>query len=122
MLPGAGEGVTLPEGGEIVIYEIRCDGKTVTVMGSFGVDGNTAYETEPDLLVLPYNGSMKIPKLADAPLRQIRPKKVFLDHFDDAFPPLTRRMDAEGYSGRLSRDFPQLAAVVPVEREAYEVG
>lgn len=112
-------GVTLPEMGEIVIYEIRCEGKLLTVMGSFGVDRKTDYTPEPDVLVLPYNGSTRIPALADAPLRAIRPKTVFFDHFDDAFPPLTRRMDVEAYEQRLNSDFPEIKTLIPVERRTY---
>lgn len=112
-------GVTLPEKGEILIFEIRCDGKTVTVMGSFGVDRRVTYREAPDVLVLPYNGSTKIPALADAPLKEIRPKLVFFDHYDDAFPPLTRRMDVENYEQRLRKDFPDLQTLIPEEHRAY---
>lgn len=114
-------GVTLPERGEIVIYEITCDGKRLTVMGSFGVDKRTAYTPNPDVLVLPYNGSTRIPALAEAPIRALQPKTVFFDHYDNAFPPLTRRMDVEGYEKRLNAAFPEIRTLVPQERRAYEV-
>lgn len=112
-------GVTLPERGEIVIFEIRCDGKTVTVMGSFGVDAKANYREKPDILVLPYNGSTNIPALAEAPLKSLQPKMVFFDHYDDAFPPLTRRMDVENYEKRLKKDFPGLQTLIPEEQRAY---
>lgn len=112
-------GVTLPERGEIVIFEIRCDGKTVTVMGSFGVDAKAKYHKKPDILVLPYNGSTNIPALAEAPLRSLQPKMVFFDHYDNAFPPLTRRMDVENYEKRLKREFPGLQTLIPEEQRAY---
>ena len=112
-------GVTLPQRGEIVIYEIRCEGKTFTVMGSFGMDDATGYTADPDVLVLPYNGSTNIPALANAPLRRLRPKTVVFDHYDDAFPPLTRRMDVEAYEARLNADFPEMRTLVPEERRAY---
>ena len=114
-------GVTLPEKGEILIYEVRCDGKLVTIMGSFGTDKNTAYAEEPDLLVFPYNGSTRIPALAGKPLSRIRPKTVLFDHYDNAFPPLTRRMDVEGYEKRLNREFPNIRTVITKEREAFEL-
>jgi len=114
-------GITLPEKGEILIYEVRCDGKLLTVMGSFGIDKNTEYTKEPDLLVFPYNGSTKIPSLAVKPLTDIKPKSVFFDHYDNAFPPLTRRMDVEGYEKRVNREFPDIRTVIPREREIYEI-
>ena len=114
-------GVTLPENGEIVIYEIECEGKLVTVMGSFGMDRATDYRAEPDVLVLPYNGSTRIPALADRPLRELQPKMVIYDHFDNAFPPLTRRMDVEAYDDRLRSEFPAIHTLIPQEREVYTI-
>ena len=114
-------GVTLPERGEIVIYEIRCEGKTLTVMGSFGMDTAETYAASPDVLVLPYNGSTRIPALAKTPLEKLRPKMVFFDHYDNAFPPLTRRMDVEAFEARLRREHPEVRTLIPTERQAYVV-
>lgn len=84
---------TMPEAGEILIYKIENGGKTVLLMGSYGTDEFTEYPKNPDLFVLANGGSVSIPKLAKPFLETITPKKVFFDHFDDAFPPLTRDFD-----------------------------
>ena len=110
-------GVTMPESREIVIYEIRCEGKTMMLMGSYGIDKHVQYAKEPDIWFFPYNGSTRIPTLADPKIRELQPKAIFFDHFDDAFPPLTRRMDVEAYADRLQAEYPEIRTIIPQERE-----
>ncbi len=110
-------GITMPESGEIVIYEIACEGKTMMLMGSYGVDRRVSYAKEPDIWFFPYNGSTRIPALAAAEIRELKPKTIFFDHFDDAFPPLTRRMDVEAYAEKLHREHPGIQTIIPREKE-----
>ena len=109
----------LPEGNETVIYEISAEGKNVLVMGSYGIDAMEIYPEQPDLLVFPYAGNTNIASLAAGSLRAIHPKRIFFDHFDDAFPPFTVRMDVEGYCDLLKKVMPDVALTVPLEGEAF---
>lgn len=109
-------GVTMPESSEIVIYEIEAEGKTAMLMGSYGTDSSVSYAKEPDIWFFPYNGSTRIPRLAAEKIRELRPKTIFFDHFDDAFPPLTRRMDVEGYAKTLQKEYPHIRTIIPREK------
>ena len=51
----------------------------------------------------------------------IRPKTIVFDHFDDAFPPLTKRMDVEGYCALLRKMYPNMGLVIPREQSALTV-
>ncbi|MBR3553459.1 MAG: MBL fold metallo-hydrolase [Clostridia bacterium] len=109
----------LPENSEIVIYEIRAESKTVLIMGSYGIDAMAQYPESPDLLIFPYAGNTNIPSIAAGCIRAIHPKQIFFDHFDDAFPPLTIRMDVEGYCDMLRKVMPDVKLHIPIEGETF---
>ena len=110
----------LPENGETVIFEIRAENKTVLVMGSYGVADGETYPENADLMVFPFSGNTGIADLARGTLKRLKPQRLFFDHFDDSFPPLTKRMDVEAYCEIIKKDFPGTETVIPKEREAYE--
>ena len=110
-----------PEANETVIYEIAAEGKRVLVMGSFGVDAMEVYSAQPDLMVFPFSGNTGIASIAAGPLRVICPKRILFDHFDDSFPPLTVRMDVEGYCDLLQKTMPDTALIVPREGETFAI-
>ena len=111
----------LPEGNEIVIYEVQAEGKTVLIMGSYGIDAMTVYPKNPDVMVFPYAGNTNIASIAAGCVAAIRPKTIVFDHFDDAFPPLTKRMDVEGYCALLRQMYPDMRLVIPREQIALNV-
>ncbi len=114
-------GATLPENSETIIYEIRADGKTALVMGSFGVNYGVKYPEGPDVIVLPYSGNSDIPSLADSVIDVIRPAKIIFDHFDNSFPPMTKRMDVENYAAKLTVTHPEIDVIIPQERRSYTI-
>ena len=109
----------LPENGETVIYVLQSEGKTLLVMGSYGVADGETYPENADLMVFPFSGNTGIAEIARGTLARLRPQRLFFDHFDDAFPPLTKRMDVEGYCETVKKDFPGTETVIPKEGEAY---
>ena len=111
----------LPEGSEIVIYEVSAEGKTALIMGSYGIDAMTVYPKNPDVMVFPYAGNTNIASIAAGCVAAIRPKTIVFDHFDDAFPPLTRRMDVEGYCALLRTMYPDMRLVIPREQISVEI-
>ncbi len=94
------------ENDETVLYTVEAEGKTVSIMGSLNIRGDTVYQTGADMLVLPYNGWEDNFPPAVRVLERLRPKRTVLDHYDDTFPPLTMPVDLspilEKYGGALT--------------------
>ena len=111
----------LPENGETVAFEITAEGKTVLLMGSFGVHPDAEYPVLPDLFIFPFSGNSGIRDLAADFLQALQPKQILFDHFDNAFPPLTNRMDVEGYCEYLAAQYPATGLHVPVEGEPFHI-
>lgn len=66
-------------------------------MGSMNLDSNTEYPTGADALVLPLQGRSDQDTYALALVERLKPKAVLLDHYDDAFPPLSSQVDTSGF-------------------------
>ncbi len=111
----------LPENGEIVSFVLRAEGKTVLLLGSYGFAQGETYPENADLMVFPFSGNTGIAETAAQDLARLRPKSLLFDHFDDSFPPLTKRMDAEGCAETLRAAFPEMETTVPTEGKGYEV-
>ena len=68
-----------------------------------------------DALILPYQGRSDLATCGWAIVERLRPKAVYLDHWDDSFPPLTATVDTRPFIDLLtSRDIP-CRALVPLE-------
>lgn len=112
---------TMNENDEIVIFEITNNGKRVLVMGSYGSDDKVTYPKDVDMFIMPFGGSPKIKVKAMPFIDAVRPKCIMADHHDNAFPPLTRRMDVEGFEPILSAAHPETQYIIPDEYRAYTV-
>ena len=53
----------------------------------------TVYPTGADLMVLPYQGTSDLLTPAAAVIDRLKPRAVLLDHWDDAFPPVSSAVD-----------------------------
>lgn len=104
-----------PEGGETVSYLIKANGKSILLLGSLGLDPNTTYPENVDMLVLPYQGTSNLVEEALKIIDIIKPRTVFLDHFDDAYPPVTSKVDTKGLKKALTEKYPELPVVKPTE-------
>ena len=109
-----------PEGGETVAFEILCEGKKIFVLGSMGLDSDIAYPEDIDLLVLPYQGTSLLVSTALSILERLHPKAVLLDHFDDAFPPITRTEDTRPLKKALEKKYPHIKVVKPTAGKPIE--
>jgi len=113
-----------PEYSETVIYRVSpcgaSGGKSLAVMGSLGLDENTVYGA-PDAALLPYQGRSDIAKSAAQVVRQLRPKIIILDHFDDAFPPISRFIDPSKFLKIMSREFPDAQLIIPQIGKEIEI-
>lgn len=82
-----------PENNETVIYQICVEKKNIIIMGSLGLDKNTSYPINCDLLFLPYQGNKKLFEIAQNILNVLEPKQIVLTHYDDTFPPISKNVD-----------------------------
>lgn len=110
-----------PEKDQTYLYELQAEGKTVLVMGSLGLKEEICYPEGADLLILPYQGSARLEQEAMRIVRRLRPKRIMLDHFDDAFPPVSNRVDTRSFKALMDEEFPQIAVVKPAAGKSVEI-
>ena len=102
-----------PEKGETLFYEVRAGQKRVQVMGSLGLCPGVDYPTGADALILPYQGRSDLVQYAWPLVQRLRPKAVYLDHYDDSFPPLTADIDTKPFCDLLTAHGIPCRALVP---------
>ncbi len=107
--------------GDTYGFEIEAGGKKIFVLGSAGMDENTAYPKGDDLLVLAYQGRSKMHKYAMKFLSAFRPKAVTLSHWDDAYPPITHKEKTDKFLSEAKKNFPNIRAYVPEVNVWYHV-
>lgn len=90
-----------PENGETLFYEIEAEGKRIQLTGSMGLDPGTDYPTGADVLILPFQGTAN-PAATVAPIiMRLKPEKIYLDHYDNTFPPMSSAIDTVGFTAKL---------------------
>lgn len=92
-----------PENDETIFYEIRAEGKLIQVMGSADLDENVSYAENADILILPHQGRKDIDVQNKKIVEKLKPKRVLLDHFDDAFPPFTTEVSTKAFIEEVSK-------------------
>ena len=89
------------ENGETLFYEIEAEGKRIHLMGSMGLDLNTMYPTGADVMILPFQGT-SCPARTVAPIiTKLQPKMIYLDHYDDTFPPMSSHINTLDFTASL---------------------
>lgn len=104
---------------DILNYLIEVEGKSIFVIGSANIPDQMEYPTGMDLLVFPYQGRSRMEKYAMEIIKRLQPKAVFLDHFDDAFPPISEEMDCSDIIKAVKELDPVTEIVKPVEGKWY---
>lgn len=107
-----------PEGNETLAFQIDVSDKRILVLGSLGLDENTEYPKYVDMLVLPYQGATDLITPTLSIIGKIEPRTVLLDHFDDAFPPISSRIDTRPLKKALEEHFPGLPVAKPTAGKA----
>lgn len=102
-----------PEGGETLVYELETQGKLIQILGSLGLDEGTQYRQGADLLFMPYQGRSRLETEAEKVIRALRPKRIMLTHFDDAFPPISSTVDTKGLKRMMRERFPGIQVIRP---------
>ena len=107
------------EKGEMLFYELRAEGKRIQVMGSMGMDENTVYPEGADLLIMALQGRSDQDKYAMEFVRKLKPKKIFLYHIDNSFPPMSSDVDTLGFEVNAKRE--GIVAIKPEKNKEYEI-
>lgn len=111
----------MPEGREIVAYEIEAEGKKIFLTGSFREHPSEVYPDDIDLLILANGGSVFVPEKTKAFIDRYKPKKILVDHFDDAFPPITRNVSVERLRKMNEKNHPEIEFIIPEICKAVEL-
>ena len=104
---------THPEGNETLAFQIDTADKRILVLGSLGLDESVEYPKYVDMLILPYQGATDLVTPTLSIIEKIEPRTVLLDHFDDAFPPISNHIDTRPLKKALEERFPDLPVVKP---------
>ncbi len=102
-----------PENHEIVAYEITHRGKRIFLTGSFRDTPEIEYPKDIDLLVLANGGSVFVPEKTAGFIDKYKPKAILVDHFDNAFPPVTRNVSVKRLQKKVAKDHPEIKFIVP---------
>lgn len=99
--------------GECVVWLIERRGFRFLHFGSLAMAPNVSYPQHVDCLSLPVQGHSRIGDLAFETIRRLKPQRVLFHHFDDAFPPISQRIELGGLLERLRAAMPELTLIVP---------
>lgn len=99
-------------------YLKECE-TTALIMGSANKDDATEYPAV-DYLIYPYQGRSNMLDYSINLVKDISPKNVIADHFDDAFPPVSSRMNVEEFKQRLEADS-DIKVIIPTENDVITV-
>ena len=103
----------MTEGGEIVAYEIEVEGKKIFLTGSFREYPGEVYPDDIDLMILAVGGSVLVPEKSKHFIAKYQPKKILVDHFDDAFPPVTRHLSTDRLRRTIKKNHPEIEFIEP---------
>lgn len=106
---------------DIYALEFSCEGKKIMVLGSAGMDENTEYPDGADLLVFPFQGRTRMHRYMVPFLEVFKPKSIMIDHFDNAFPPISHTVNPKKFIPAVKKYLPETEAFVPIEGEWYEI-
>lgn len=91
------------ENGETLFYEIEAEDKRIHLMGSMGMDPDMTYPAGADILILPFQGTGNPAKTVLPIIGKLKPRSIFLDHYDDAFPPMSSEIPTADFTDMVNR-------------------
>ena len=102
-----------PEKGETAAYQIEAEGKSILLLGSMALDKDTVYPAGADLLILPFQGREDMTAAALEIVNKLKPRRILLDHFDNAFPPVSEEVDTRLFKKAMDQIYPEIKVVKP---------
>ena len=106
---------------DVLAFEISDNRNSALIFGSADLAPHTDYPKCADLLVFPYQGRTRPQKNLARILQVITPKRVAIDHFDDAFPPITYRVNTRRFVPTVKKYLPEAQTLEPQENVFYEI-
>ena len=106
---------------QIYAYEILADNKKIFLMGSAGKMKNYKYPTDIDILVLPFQGRSNMARYSLSIIEKIKPKTIILDHFDNAYPPITKHIDTSKFIKLMKDKHPEITVIEPRYSEGIDI-
>lgn len=110
-----------PMGGDIVAFEFTAEGKRILILGSAGTTDGLNLPTGADVLVYPFQGRGNMTKYSLPIIEELQPKSVILDHFDNAFPPITGKVNTGAFVKAMQRLHPEIPVTVPGYKQKIEL-
>lgn len=102
-----------PMNNEIVAFEVSAEQKKILLFGSAGISKTETYPSDTDILIWAFQGRSDIAKYSLGIIGKLHPKVLILDHFDDAFPPITGKVDTDKMVKLMAEKFPDIKVIVP---------
>lgn len=102
-----------PEAGETLCYFIEACNKKILLLGSMALAEDIEYPEYVDLLILPYQGCSDLEYQAINIIDQIKPRTLIIDHFDNAYPPISKTISTISLKKILDERYPDLPVVKP---------
>jgi L-ascorbate metabolism protein UlaG (beta-lactamase superfamily) len=109
-----------PEG-QTLIYEIEVDGKKIMHLGSLALAEGENYPQNVDILVLPFQGRSDLAMYALPFVTRIKPKTIYLHHFDDTFPPISNTISTDKFVQNVRKDFPEVKFIIPLRGSGISI-
>lgn len=99
--------------GEIIAFEINADNKKIFLMGSAGEMKDYKFPENIDVLIWPFQGRSNMTKYSLPIIERIKPKTIILDHFDNAYPPITKLIKTDKFIKALKTKHPDIEVIEP---------
>ena len=98
---------------DVLDFYIKSENENVFVMGSAETHPSVYYPKDIEMLILPYQGRSDMCKHATMIVKKLKPKKIFLDHFDDAFPPISKNVNLTDFLASMKRR--KIPVIIPTK-------
>ncbi len=99
--------------GEMLAYFLEVEKKRILHLGSLNLDEQERYPEKIDLLTLPYQGRSDLESYTMKFIERLRPRKIYLHHFDDSFPPISSPIEVQPFIRSLKKNFPKIGVITP---------
>lgn len=106
---------------DVFAYEIQAEGKKLFLMGTANLRTDISYPQHMDLLIFPYQGRSDMADYSLSLFVKLKPQAVLLDHFDDAFPPISSAMDCGEIIRLAGEAFPGMKIFQPEPLKTYHL-
>jgi len=107
--------------GEVLVYLIEADGKTILHLGSLNLNVAVNYQTGVDLLTLPFQGRSDLDSYTLKFIERLKPAALLLHHTCDSFPPVSSPVRTEDFIRAMEASFPGLAVIRPLYNQPVTI-